>query len=189
MNTHAGRAAEPATGAGALDGPGKPLLLLDVDGPLNPWRLPPLAATAKGYGIHHIFVDGRSYRVYLHPGHGVALLALCELVDLAWATTWAGQANTLISPPLGLPTNLPVIAWPDGAANEPAGRGSWKTRHVLAAVGSRAFAWFDDEVNRYDRAYVAATEGAGPALLHRVESHIGLVDADFEAVKAWARAL
>jgi len=193
VSTPAAKPPDDAVGAGApcgaLDGPGKPLLLLDVDGPLNPWLLPPLVATAKGYGTHHIYVDGDRYRVYLHPAHGVALLALSQVVDLVWATTWGRSANTLISPHLGLPTNLPVIAWPDGAQDEPAGRMSWKTRHVLATVGSRAFAWFDDEVNRYDRAYVAGTEHAGPALLRRVAPHVGLVDADFEAVAAWAGAL
>ena len=167
----------------------KPFLLLDVDGPLNPWRMSPAVAHDNGYTSHQITVTGQTYPVLLNPAHGAALLALTDVVDLMWATTWEDAANELISPVLGLPQNLPVIHWPTSARDLSSYRGSWKTRHVLALVGSRPIAWFDDEVNRHDRAYVAATATAGPALLRRIEPHQGLVATDFAAVRAWATAL
>ncbi|MGV8847695.1 hypothetical protein [Tessaracoccus sp.] len=167
----------------------KPFLLLDVDGPLNPWRMSRLTARDNGYVSHQITVTGQMYGVYLNPAHGAALLGLTDLVDLMWATTWEDSANELISPHLGLPSDLPVIYWPADALHPSTHRGSWKTRHVLAAVNGNAFAWFDDDINRHDRTYVAATTGAGPSLLRRVEPHLGLTEADFSAVRDWARAL
>ena len=167
----------------------KPFLLLDVDGPLNPWRMSPAVAHDNGYTSHQITVTGQTYPVLLNPAHGAALLALTDVVDLMWATTWEDAANELISPVLGLPQNLPVICWPADAGDPSPHRGSWKTRHVLAAVAGNAFAWFDDELNRYDRAYVAATLTAGPHLLHRVEPHLGLTPSDFTAVRNWTATL
>lgn len=166
----------------------KPMLLLDVDGPLNPWKMKPHDLAANGYTTHQITLDGQTYPVHLNPAHGTTLLALANLVDLVWTTTWVEHANTLISPILGLPTNLPVIPWPDGA-QDAYRRGSWKTPHIAAWTAGKPFAWFDDEVNRYDKKYLAATNGIGPHLPVRVEPHTGLTEIHFAKVKAWAEAL
>lgn len=45
-------------------------------------------------------------------------------------------------------------------------------------------AWVDDEVSDLDRAWVAAHH-QGPALLHRVDSAIGLPDTDLAALDDW----
>lgn len=166
----------------------KPMLLLDVDGPLNP-EMNPTVAHNKGYARHHLHSEnGKTYPVLLNPTHGKALLALTDVFDLVWATTWVHEANTLIAPLLGLPTNLPVIPWPDGAMDTYR-RGSWKTEHIALWAGKRPFAWLDDEINSRDRRYLAATTYIGPHLAHRVEPHIGLRDADFTAVRLWATTL
>ena len=85
----------------------KPLLLLDVDGPLNPWAAKPTQRPA-GYSTHRYTRPGaqrwdKPLRVWLHPGHGPMLLTLADRFELVWCTTWGAEANTWIGPRIGLP--------------------------------------------------------------------------------------
>lgn len=170
----------------------KPLLLLDVDGPLNPWRL----ITKKGYRppnnrpdeepfvyekhfLHPAGWEAAGLPVLISPGHGEALRDLSESFTLVWATTWEEEANRLLGPLLGLP-HLPVIEWPVDLRPKtqyPNHRGSWKTRHILTWLDDFAlgpdgkvlpWAWVDDEVNAADRALVrdhyGYTRAAPPAV-------------------------
>ncbi|GIH74111.1 HAD domain-containing protein [Planobispora longispora] len=166
----------------------RPFLLLDVDGPLNPYAAKPERRPA-GYTTHRMRPEGwddprlRPLRVWLNPDHGPALLALPY--DLVWATTWRHEANAWIAPRLGLPP-LPVVDWPElhSAARDDGVH--WKTRRLVEWAAGRAFAWVDDEIGDADRAFVAAHR-SGPALLHRVDPRIGLLPGDFAALAAWAR--
>ena len=156
----------------------RPLLFLDVDGPLIPFGAPhppPPAATAD---------DGNPLLARLDPALGARLLALdCSLV---WATTWREEANEVVAPRLGLP-RLPVLDWPE--ADEPGPRGlHWKTRPLVEWAGGRPFVWVDDEIGAVDRQWVAAAH-PGPALLHRVDPARGLQDSDFRALTDWLAAL
>ncbi|MEV5942713.1 hypothetical protein [Streptomyces sp. NPDC051994] len=170
----------------------RPLLLVDVDGPLNPWAANP-NRRPDGYETHRLRPEGwkdprrKPLRVWLKPAHGPALLALP--FDLVWCTTWAAEANDLIGPAIGLP-DLPVVEWPDGAQRLPgvAGGPFWKTEHVVRWAAGRPFAWVDDDLGPADREYVAAHHD-GPALLHHVDPRRGLLAADFDALTAWAEAL
>lgn len=158
------------------------LLFLDVDGPLVPFgatdRPYPVydhgaARPADGAGAAHPLL----HRV--DPALGPRLAELgCELV---WATTWGDDANTCLSPRLGLP-RLPVVRWPD--EDEPPGRVHWKTRPLVARAAGRPFVWLDDELGRADRDWVALHHPA-PALLHRVDHRRGLTERDFAAVREW----
>lgn len=85
----------------------KSLLLIDVDGPLNPWAASGRTNQKNGYTRYRI--DG--YTVYLKRAHGQQLLALTDVFDLVWCTTWEHQANIEIGPRIGLP-ELPVIEFP-----------------------------------------------------------------------------
>jgi hypothetical protein len=165
--------------------PDRPLLLLDVDGPLNPYHAKVIPA---GFELHDIREGERTWRLLLNQQHGVELTALAARFQLVWATTWEDGANRLIAPRLGLPGNLPVISWPADARHRTSRRvRSWKTPYIAQWVGSRPFVWIDDEVNRYDRYYLKAVDGIGPHLVHRVEANRGLASADFGAVWAWLR--
>ncbi|MET8829279.1 hypothetical protein ABZX40_33050 [Streptomyces sp. NPDC004610] len=177
------------------------MLLVDVDGPLNPYAAKP-HRRPEGYGTHRILtprwkaaerrrlaergMPGRTVRplrVWLDPAHGPALRALP--FDLVWATTWEEEANTYIGPVLGLP-ELPFIAWSGQRAEPGDGDGVfWKTPEVVAWARGRAFAWVDDEVTEADREWVQRHH-AGPALLHRVDPRRGLTGEDFAALAAWA---
>lgn len=179
----------------------KPLLLLDIDGPLNPWEANP-NRRPEGYGTHRLNpVDqhGQAWtdlyrkplRVWLKAAHGPQLLGLADTYELVWASTWGPEADRLIGPEIGLPKLGYVDFW---AENKDPGRPErvdgvyWKTPLLLAYAAGRPFAWVDDEVTGADRECVAAHH-EGPALLHHVSARLGLLEPDFEALAQWAQAL
>ncbi len=129
---------------------------------------------------------GRPLRVWLDPRHGQELLALADVYELVWATTWKGEANEWIGPRLGLP-ELPFIDWPEMHGWAPGGT-FWKTQYVLEYAGGRPFAWVDDDITSYDREFVDRKHLAA-ALLLCVDPRIGLIRADFDALAEWAAAM
>lgn len=177
----------------------RPLLYLDVDGPLNPYAAKP-HRRPEGYATHRLLTPRwvaaerrrldasglprkpvKPLRVWLNPDHGPALAGLpCDLV---WATTWEEEANDFIAPLLGLPS-LPVVTWPEPRPR-PDGGVFWKTPEVLAWARGRPFAWIDDEITDADRAWVKARHPA-PALLRRIDPRIGLASEDFALLADWA---
>jgi hypothetical protein len=173
----------------------RPLLLIDIDGPLNPYLAKPHRRPA-GYTTHRMKPrswaskqDGpatlpKPLRIWLNPDHGLRLRALPY--DLVWCTAWMHDANEWIAPRLGLPA-LPVIEFGDLFDYPPDGT-HWKTRTVIEWAAGRPFAWIDDEINQADEAYVAAHHD-GPVLLHHVHPAKGLVPADFAALRHWADEL
>ena len=177
----------------------RPTLLIDVDGPLNPYAAKP-SRRPEGYETHRLMTPrweaaehrrlsewGHSnkrvkpLRIWLDPAHGSALAALP--FDLVWATTWENEANTFLSPLLGLPT-LPFIAWPDPRP-EPESGVFWKTPEIVTWARGRPFAWIDDQITDADRAWVQ-THHNGPALLHFIDPRIGMTAQDVTLLATWA---
>ncbi|MER7774578.1 HAD domain-containing protein [Streptomyces sp. NPDC096191] len=154
--------------------PARPLLFLDVDGPLIPFGSSPDRAQASVTAP----ADGHPLLDRLVPGIGRRLRALgCDLV---WATTWGEDANAIVAPLIGLP-RLPVVPWPaDGGVAGPRGL-HWKTPHLVEWAARRPFIWVDDEIGDMDRLWVAARH-PGPSLLRHVAPARGLSDADFSAL-------
>ncbi|MGW6916344.1 hypothetical protein ACWGB8_21345 [Kitasatospora sp. NPDC054939] len=180
----------------------RPLLLVDVDGPLNPYAAKP-HRRPEGYGTHRLTTPQwktaerrwpdewglpnkpvKPLRVWLNPDHGPALAGLP--FDLVWAATWEQEANDFLAPLLGLPP-LPVIAWSEPRP-EPEDGVFWKTPEIVAWTQGRPFAWVDDQVTDADRAWVREHHD-GPALLHRVDPALGLAAPDFATLTAWAAGL
>ncbi|MFE9625891.1 hypothetical protein [Streptomyces sp. NPDC006527] len=163
----------------------RPLLYLDVDGPLNPCAAKPERRPAGYTTIRAAVRPGRPLRVWLHPGHGAALLALPY--ELCWATTWMGEANRWIAPVIGLP-ELPYVDFGERLFAVRDDLVHWKTEVLVAHAAGRPFAWVDDEQSPADEAYVARHHPAA-ALLHHVNPRIGLRDPDFEALTTFAKEL
>ncbi|MEV5607821.1 HAD domain-containing protein [Streptomyces sp. NPDC052225] len=162
----------------------RPLLFLDVDGPLIPFGPPP----PGGHPTYEPDPDpsGHPLLSRANPALGPALAALpCDLV---WATTWMDDANALVGPRLGLPV-LPVLDEPEEEDPEVV-RGvlHWKVRPVVARAAGRPFVWIDDEIGHGDRNWVAAHH-PGRALLHRVDPGRGLAGADLRLVGEWLRGV
>ncbi|KOG87867.1 HAD domain-containing protein [Streptomyces varsoviensis] len=172
----------------------RPILFLDVDGPLSPYAAEPgtlsegyttLAAPEGGWaaeGNQGLSVRRRPARVRLDPEHGRELLLLDY--ELCWATSWMADANRWLAPVLGLPfVDFGAALFqdrPDGV--------HWKTAPLVEHARGRPFAWVDDEQSDLDQAYVTAHHRA-PGLLHHVNPRIGLRADDFGALAAFARSL
>jgi hypothetical protein len=154
----------------------RPLLLVDVDGVLNPWAAERCPAGYCEYG----FFPGE--RVLLSASHGEMLASLATSYELVWATAWQHEANRLICPTFALP-DLPVIEFrltePDFCFR--------KLPAVIEAVGDRACAWIDDE-HQPDHYDWAARRGV-PTLIVDIDPAEGLTGEVGEQLAQWAVTL
>lgn len=163
-----------------------PAFLIDVDGPLNAYRLDNRQARIpnNGYTPHYLAPYGTAYRLWLNPNHGPMLLTLAEYGELMWCTTWEDKANELIAPRIGLPP-LPVVEV--GAPAENRGH-IWKLDAVESRLFGRPFAWFDDQFERRDHYWAHARTAEGiPTLLIDVSPSTGLLQSHVDAALTWAK--
>lgn len=162
----------------------RPLVLLDVDGPLNPYAAKPTRRPVgyETFRMHPLgWPNRKGLRVWLNPRHGDMLGALADATrsDLAWCTTWMYQANALIGPVVGLP-DLPVVPFEHGAS-------SWKYDGVLTYAGDRPLLWFDDEFSVYptERDRFLDQRGFTPTALYHVNPRVGLTFEDMVRARDW----
>ncbi|OQD53870.1 hypothetical protein BM536_026910 [Streptomyces phaeoluteigriseus] len=175
----------------------RPLLFLDVDGPLNPYAAKP-ERRPEGYTTIRVpqstgaaeerrglTLSRRPLRVWLNPEHGRALLRLGY--ELCWATTWMADANRWIAPVLGLP-DLSFVDFGDALLQDRPDGVHWKTGPLVEYANGRPFAWVDDEQADVDQEYVTAHHRA-PALLHHVSPRLGLRETDFRDLAEFTRSV
>ncbi|GAA2797633.1 hypothetical protein GCM10010452_27460 [Crossiella cryophila] len=164
----------------------RPLVLLDVDGPLNPFAAK-ADALPEGYREHRLRLSRwrrePQLRLWLNPDHGPRLIELAGHAgaDLVWATTWEHRANSQLAPLLGLP-ELPVIYF-----GEPVLDSVWKYPAVARYAHGRTLLWFDDDFDLYPRARDEFLAGRGdtPTELVRVNPRTGLGEPDFDHAREW----
>lgn len=157
----------------------KPLLLIDVDGVLNPLGRPTI--DFRRYRCH---LGHEVYTVHLNPRHGARLLELALMTgsELVWATTWEEYANEWIAPRLGLP-RLPVIHVSEDKGSELGEM--FKTPHVASYVQGRPFVWFDDCVFKPDGDYLRDHPDVGDFLLIQVDPYSGLTREHLDIAADW----
>lgn len=153
----------------------RPLLLIDVDGVLNPLAVQPRGHVPPGFTAYEF--DG--LRVLLSTRHGAWLTGLAGDFDLVWATSWEEDADRLIAERVGLPRGLPVIRFD-------ASRTGWmdKLPDVIRFVGDRPTAWLDDDPGPGAHVWVAAR--SVPTLLVQPDHRIGLTEAHIDTLRAFA---
>jgi hypothetical protein len=165
----------------------KPLILLDVDGPLNPYEAK-ATQRPEGYLTHRLTPTGwrgKPLRVWLNPDHGKMLFdfATAHDAELAWATTWEHDANSMIAVNVGLPP-LPVVEF-TGQLTRSAGQPfRWKYAAVLEFAQGRPLVWLDDDFDHYPeaRAWFEQERGDLFTVLHWVSPRVGITAADLDAV-------
>lgn len=159
----------------------RPLVLLDVDGPLNP----PFSSRQRsrlgyhgGWRRKKAWVDGQQYRLFVNPEHGDWLRGLAAEAgaELAWASTWEEHANLWVAPLIGLPS-LPVAPAPPRA----------KAGSVVPWTAGRPFAWLDDDER--ELAEASRLAGCQPHLCVLVDERTGLTRDHVEQVRAWLKGL
>jgi hypothetical protein len=146
-----------------------PVLLVDVDGVLSLFGFdhtsPPL-----GFPVT---VDGTPH--WLSHGAGARLRRLDRTFECVWCTGWEERAEEHLPFHLGLPGGWRHLTLGEG----------WKLVAIDAAIpGTRPLAWIDDDHGERAAAWAAAR--AGPTLLLRTDSAVGLTDAMVVELEAWA---
>lgn len=154
----------------------RPLLLLDVDGVLNPFASDVCPATYQEYPF---FPDEEPVR--LCPAHGDWLRELASRFEIVWATGWGDEANRLIAPVLQLP-QLPVVPFPP-IPFEP----REKVPVIAVYVGSRPAVWIDDAFTPDGYAWASTRES--PTLLIDVDPAEGLTRAAVDQSLHWAQTV
>src|SRR3954466_12215987 len=110
-----------------------PVLLLDLDGVLNPFAAP---VRPDGYQERVFFAGEEPVRFCL--SHAGWIRELATAGDLWWATGWGDAANEVYLPPLGLEA-LPFVPFP-----APPFEPELKVPAIAGVVRDRPAAWIDD---------------------------------------------
>ena len=118
-----------------------PLLVLDVDGVLNPFAMGDVPAAGAFDDFEPCAARGFVLRLSRTMGRALVRLP----AELCWATTWAESVDRDIAPRCDLPPGLRVAARPPA---EPAALlVNWKLVQVRRLVETlrRPFVWVDDD--------------------------------------------
>jgi hypothetical protein len=150
-----------------------PLLLLDVDGVLNPFAAP---ACPPGYIEHDLFPGKEPVR--LCPAHGPWLQELAARFQIVWATGWGENANRLLAPLLRLPA-LPVISFPQVPFDP-----HHKLPAIVTYAENRPLVWIDDMLESDEFAWAASRPT--PALLISIDPAEGLTRPVIDQALQWA---
>jgi len=153
----------------------KKLILLDLDGVLNPFA----AATCPDGYQEHVFFEGEDPDRYC-AAHAGWIRELAGVGELWWATGWGEHANDVYLPILGVEP-LPVVRFPPVPFAP-----ELKVPSIDAVAGDRPAAWIDDNHTEAGRRWAAGR--AAPTLLVPIDPAVGWTRVDVDRVVEWAVA-
>lgn len=162
----------------------KPLLLIDVDGVLNC-----LGSWDAEYERKQFLPITRNLHDQTIRVRHETRDYLCRLVEAftpVWCTGWKEHAHPHFDSVLGLGPRWPHIEFPGLENWDPAQSNGefWKRQWVDDYVGSRRFAWIDDELTEADIQWGANRKP--PALLIKTNPERGLTEDHVVELLAWA---
>ena len=173
----------------------KPLLLIDVDGVLNPFQS---SSPPPGFNTHFIKAksrspqniseeEGRTYKLFLSSRHAEWLQSLQERAELVWATTWGDfdQANRLLSPIFSLPS-LPTIQLDYSCLHSFDCPPTWKLASIQAFAKDRPLIWLDDDLHQ--DAFAWAAQRPSPTLLILCNPIVGWVRKEYDKILRFLNA-
>lgn len=180
----------------------KPILLLDVDGVLNPLDAEDLSLFDP---LEDVVGAWATQAEVYHSKHNHVRLEVLQLrFDLVWCTGWEDRANDVVGPVHGLP-KLDVVRFDSmtlgGVHLPPTFSGqewlestscwklpwvaSWLERHDNPPV-----AWVDDQIEQGDLEWANRRNVAGqPTFLVRPDPTKGLTDEHVRHLMQWALGL
>jgi hypothetical protein len=155
----------------------RPILLVDIDGVLNPWGI---ETCPEGFQEYELFSD-HDEPMRLAAFHGEWLRELSAVFDLAWASAWGSQAHKLLGPILGLEEFpfVPMLPMPFPPED--------KVAAVAEFVRDQAAAWIDDML--VEAAFRWATSRRVPTLLLAIDHTAGLTRPTVDQLLTWAAQL
>lgn len=167
----------------------KPLLLVDVDGVLNPNEAKPTRRPAGYETYYKSYYDGfrgkqSRMRVWLNKEHGPMLTewAAAKGFELAWCTTWGEEANSWIAPKIGLAASWPVIQFDPF---ELSSIQAWKFPAVERFAEDRDLVWLDDDFKYFrhlrDGFHLRRSRYANTAMW-QIDPKVGLLEKDLESI-------
>lgn len=166
----------------------RPVLYLDVDGVLNPFRATNPIKHWSDYHKEPVFLpDGRSFRVWFSNRLGQALQNLASRTDveIVWATTWSEYVDELIAPSANLPLGLRRLPHHSDGDIDLANCG--KLAEVSRDANDRPVIWIDDCLGPKDHAW--AESRPAPTLAVVPDPAVGLRPRDILALESWLRGL
>ena len=151
----------------------RPIILLDLDGVLNPFA----AATCPDGYQERVLFEGEGPERYA-VAHGAWITELAAAGELWWATGWGHHANERYLPLLGVEP-LPFVVFPP-VPFEP----ELKVPAVAELVRDRPAAWIDDNHPEAGRCWAAEREAR--TLLVDIDPAVGWTRTDVDRVLEWA---
>lgn len=152
----------------------KPILALDVDGPL----------VLMGNPAPHEVIEAWAgpLPVTLARALPRRLERLHARFQIVWSSSWGKRASHDIAPLVGLPRGLPYLQFGRGRR----GGHSYKLPLLSKFLGDFPAAVVDDEIGHDMREWAAAR--VAPTLLVEVDPRRGLVDDEVERLLRFAEA-
>jgi hypothetical protein len=162
------------------------VLSLTGDDEATEWDRRFVAYTSEGRG---------PFVIRIAHGTRAGLERLAREFEVTWATTWMGDAGSILGPELGLGEDWPFIDMAEeirlARAGEEVGE-TWKLPAIQRwAVGrDRPIAWVDDDLGP-DAADWAErrSESGRPTLLVATSPFAGLTEGEVDALLEWRRSL